>query len=135
LAEADARHAGLFASLVLQQTNMALIFLGQTPNPQTGQTTTDVQTASVFIDTLEMLAAKTKGNLSKSEDGLLQQSLTNLRMAFVAAVDAAPASASGSATAPASEETTPASRSESANPAEPTAPTEDDLRKKFVKKY
>src|SRR5580658_9867347 len=97
----DKMMSALFASMVMQNTNMALIFLGQAPNPQTGQTAQDLEQASYFIDQLEMLAVKTKGNLDKQEDALLKQSLTHLRLAFVEAAqhpaptpppDASPAS-------------------------------------------
>jgi hypothetical protein len=129
---ADQRDTALFAGLVLQQANMALIFLGRAPHPQTGETTTDTQAASTFIDTLEMLAAKTKGNLSKAEDDLLQQSLTDLRLAFVAAVDAGPSAplSNPSASAP-----PPPPSSEPAQPAQPGETAAADPRKKFVKKY
>lgn len=78
--------AALFANMVAQQTNMTLMMLGKIPHPQTGQPVQDLEAAKVFIDQLEMLAAKTKGNLSKEEDRLLQQSLAGLRMAFVEAL-------------------------------------------------
>ncbi len=45
----------MFASLVMQQTNMASIFLGLAPHPQTGQTARDLEHAKYFIDQLEML--------------------------------------------------------------------------------
>jgi len=131
----ELHHTALFATLVMQQANMAMIFLGQTPHPQTGQTTTDIQAASVFIDTLEMLAAKTRGNLSKSENDLLHQNLTSLRLAFVAAVDAAPAPTAAPPSPAAPAESAPASQQDAAKPAEPASASEDDLRKKFVKKY
>lgn len=82
----DQAMSAMFASMVMQNTNMALIFLGHAPNPQTGQTAQDLEHAKYFIDQLEMLAAKTKGNLDKQEDALLKQSLTHLRLAFVEAV-------------------------------------------------
>ena len=78
--------SAMFASLVLQQTNMATIFLGLAPHPQTGQMAQDLEHAKYFIDQLEMLEAKTRGNLDKHEEGLLKQSLTSLRLAFVEAV-------------------------------------------------
>jgi hypothetical protein len=121
----DPHHAALFASLVMQQAKMALIFLGHAPHPQTGKTTTDMPAASVFIDTLEMLAAKTKGNLSKAENDLLQQSLANLRMAFVDTVD----------TAPATDASTPTPSPEQIPPTRSGESTPEDPRKKFVKKY
>src|SRR5665213_72249 len=79
--------AGLFAQMVMQNTNMALIFLGQMPSPQTGQTLQDLEHARYFIDQLEMLEVKTKGKLNAMEAGLLKQSLTSLRLGFVEAVN------------------------------------------------
>ena len=65
-AAAEARSA-LFANLVLQQTNMALMFLGKTPGPEGMTPPRDLEAASLFIDTLEMLAEKTRGNLDAHE--------------------------------------------------------------------
>src|SRR5271156_971688 len=103
----DQMMSALFASMVMQNTNMALIFLGQAPNPQTGQTAQDLEHARYFIDQLEMLAVKTKGNLDKQEDALLKQSLTHLRLAFVEAVEH-PAQAAPSAAEPAAPALDPA---------------------------
>jgi len=75
--------AALFANMVIQNTNMALMFLGKVPHPQTGQPIKDLESAQMFIDQLEMLAYKTRGNLNAEEKQLLQQSLVSLRMAFV----------------------------------------------------
>ncbi len=129
--------SALFANMVLQQTNMALIFLGKTPHPETGERIRDVQTARMFIDQLEMLEVKTKGNLDKREDGLLKQSLTAVRMAFVEAVDEETAQ-----TPPGKETAAPASAPPSAGePAKAplaagtSAAEESDSRKKFSKKY
>src|SRR2546426_11284639 len=80
--------SALFANMVVQQTNMALMLLGKVPHPESGQHFRDLDGAKMFIDQLEMLEVKTKGNLEKEEDALLKQSLTMLRMAFVEAVDA-----------------------------------------------
>jgi hypothetical protein len=128
--------SAMFASLVLQQTNMASIFLGLAPHPQTGQVVQDLEHAKYFIDQLEMLEAKTRGNLDKREEGLLKQSLTSLRLAFVEAVaqPAAPATAAEKSAPPAAaaEPAAAASQPEAANPAPPPA---EDSRKKFTKKY
>jgi len=130
----DQKMSALFASMVMQNTNMALIFLGQAPHPQTGQIAQDLEHATYFIDQLEMLAIKTKGNLDKQEDALLKQSLTHLRLAFVEAVEhplqtAPPAAAP--AAPPVDEQETPVT--------EPTLPgekpAESESRKKFSKKY
>ncbi len=129
--------SALFVNMVIQQTNMALMFLGQVPHPESGERVRDLNAARMFIDQLEMLEVKTKGNLDKREQGLLKQSLTALRMAFVEAANQEPApagktEASGSAAAnqPAGAPLEPANSS-----GEPVAAAEEESRKKFSKKY
>jgi hypothetical protein len=127
------------ANLVIQQTNMAFMFLGRVPHPETGEIVQDFESAKFFIDQLEMIEAKTKGNLDKREEGLLKQSLTGLRMAFVEAIDGKKGEA------PLEQPTATTSISEASKPAEPAQPTvptsetkpaaEDESRKKFSKKY
>src|SRR3954462_5587311 len=80
-------NSALFAQMVIQQSNMAMLLLGKVPHPQTGETVRDIEAARLFIDQLEMLEAKTKGNLNKQEEELLKQSLMSLRMAFVEAME------------------------------------------------
>jgi uncharacterized protein DUF1844 len=122
--------SALFANMVLQQTNLALMLLGKVPNPETGQSMQDLDAAKMFIDQLEMLEVKTKGNLDKSEEKLLGQSLTSLRLAFVEAIEA-PAKAGQSP----SEPIRPAAASAGPTLAGASAPSEDEARKKFTKKY
>jgi uncharacterized membrane protein YdfJ with MMPL/SSD domain len=139
--DADAVQAmsAMFASLVIQDANMALILLGKAPNPQTGQTIQDLEHAKYFIDQLEMLEVKTKGNLEKHETALLKQSLTSLRMAYVEAVDhpLAPSQTGASAGPPVDEEETPVA--DPALPGEPPQPPPSEpaaeSHKKFSKKY
>jgi hypothetical protein len=109
--------SAMFIGLVLQQSNMASIFLGLAPHPQTGKMSPDLEHARYFIDQLEMLETKTRGNLDKPEEALLKQNLTHLRLAFVeaAAKPAAPA-AEGEKSA-AAEPAGPASAPETAKPA------------------
>ena len=119
--------SALFGHMVVQQSNMALMLMGNMPHPQSGQTVRDLDAAKLFIDQLEMLEAKTKGNLSKEEEKLLKQSLMNLRLAFVEAVEKAP------------EEPKPADPTKApgkAGGSEPSqaAPSEES-HKKFSKKY
>ncbi len=133
--------AAHFASLVMQNVNMAMLCLGKMPHPETGQYTRDLDSARHFIDQLEMLEAKTKGNLDKREESLLKQSLTSLRLAFVdAASGAPPPQAPGKPEAAPSTAHTPQpappagggpSAPIEASPADPEA----EARKKFVKKY
>lgn len=93
--------AALFAQLVMQQANMAFMLLGKVPHPESGQTVRDLEAAQLFISQLEMLEAKTKGNLNAAETGLLQQSLMSLRLAFVEAVNEPAATPAENKTAPA----------------------------------
>ena len=132
----EQRTSALFANMVAQQTNMALMFLGRVPHPESGQPIRDLNTARMFIDQLEMLEAKTKGNLDKSEQSLLKQSLTGLRMAFVEAAneEGPPANTETSPAGPA--DSSAKSRPASADPVEPADLSPDaESRKKFSKKY
>jgi hypothetical protein len=129
LSRADLQSA-LFAQLVLQQTNLALMLLGKAPNPQTGETMRDLDAARLFIDQLEMLETKTKGNLTREEARLLQQSLMTLRLAFVEAVEAPAAPAGGPAGAPPS----PPAAENTTAPADDAGAAEES-RKRFSKKY
>ena len=132
-------HSALFAQMVIQQSNLALIFLGVTPHPETGKKLFDLDTAQMFIAQLDMLEAKTSGNLSPDEAELLKQSLTNVRMAFVQAVNSGDPSKAAEEPEPAAKETAAASASEAKPAAEgspaPGSNPADDERKKFVKKY
>lgn len=118
----------LFAQLVLQQSNLALIFLGRTPNPETGERTPNLEGARVLIDQLEMLETKTRGNLTRDEGALLQQTLMGLRMAFVEAVEKQPAAEKKSEPA----QTPPPA---GAPATESAPPPSEESHKKFSKKY
>ena len=109
--------SALFAQLVMQQASMASMLMGATPHPETGQAMKDLEAARIFIDQLEMLEGKTKGNLSKEEASLLKQSLMGLRLAYVQAVEA------------------PAAPKAPEKPAEAAPAAEEESRKKFSKKY
>src|SRR5207247_3167083 len=120
--------------LVLQQSNMAAMLMGKAAHPETGEITRDIEAAKLFIDQLEMLEAKTKGNLSKEEDGLLKQTLMALRMAFVEAVESGPESPP-KAEARQPEPAAPSQPATSAGAAASSAPSEEEPRKQFRKKY
>ena len=59
--------AALFAQLVMQQSNLAMMFLGKMPNPETGETVRDMESARFFIDQIEMLAQGTVRAFSDRE--------------------------------------------------------------------
>src|ERR1039457_3310517 len=132
----DEMRSALFAHMVMQQSSMAMMLLGKTAHPETGKIVRDLEGAKFFIDVLEMLQFKTKGNLNQDEAALLKQSLMSLRMAFVEAVDSPPPqteSRPDHGSPPAG--SVPASEPAKAEPAPDAVPTEDEHRKKFSKKY
>jgi len=133
-ASRDEIMSALFAGLVVQQTNLAMMLLGRSPHPETQKTIQDIDGAKMFIDQLEMLEVKTQGNLRADESKLLKQSLTALRLAFVQAIDSQspPTVAEQPKKPPA-----PAEPPESSNARgqASTSPSEEEARKKFSKKY
>ena len=133
-ASRDEIMSGLFAGLVMQQTNLAMMLLGKSPHPETQKTIQDIDGAKMFIDQLEMLEVKTQGNLNADEAKLLKQSLTALRLAFVQAIDSqSPSAAAEQPKKPAAPAEPPES---SVAPGQaPTPPPEEEARKKFSKKY
>jgi hypothetical protein len=77
-----------FMEFVLSHQNFALMTLGRIPHPETGTTETNLDAARMFIDQLEMIEGKTRGNLSAPESRLLGGVLTQLRLAYVEAMKA-----------------------------------------------
>lgn len=71
----------LFQHLVAMLATSALQHLGALPGAE-GQEA-DPEAASMTIDMLDVLAAKTRGNLSADEDKMLTEALSSLKMAFV----------------------------------------------------
>jgi hypothetical protein len=125
--------SALFANMVVQQTNMALMFMGKVPHPESGQKTTDLEAARMFIDQMEMLEVKTKGNLNPQEQKLLKQSLAMLHMSFV---EVASASEKGAPPEEAAASNPSSIQPESPDSsAAPTSAPDADTRKKFTKKY
>jgi hypothetical protein len=72
-----------FAVLAVSLATQAALSLGDIPHPQTGKTEANLGNARFHIDLLEMLEAKTKGNLTQEEAKLLEGLLFDLRMRFV----------------------------------------------------
>src|SRR5919112_5109782 len=78
-----------FIEFVMMQAQNAALFLGQIPNPKTGEAEINLDLARMFIDQLEMVQEKTRGNLTNEETTVLRNALSNLQMAFVEASGAA----------------------------------------------
>ena len=60
------------------------MLLGEVPNPYTNKKEEDLEAARHTVDILTILQEKTRGNLSKEEDQLLDSVLYELRMKFMA---------------------------------------------------
>jgi hypothetical protein len=129
-------HSALFAQMVMQQSNLALMLLGKVPHPESGQSLRDIDAAKLFIDQLEMLEIKTRGNLNPQESALLKQSLMNLHLAFVEAVNAPEAPAQPATPSAPHKESAAAPAEDKNTPAETAgANIEEESRKRFSKKY
>ncbi|HEV2842226.1 MAG TPA: DUF1844 domain-containing protein [Chthoniobacterales bacterium] len=129
-----------FIEFVMMQAQNAALFLGQIPNPQTGQGEVNLELAKMFIDQLGMIQEKTRGNLTNEETAVLRNTLSNLQMAFVE-VSQQSRGASPAASPQAEPSEPPAVEpSATAAPAEPggapvTPQAETESRKKFTKSY
>jgi hypothetical protein len=121
-----------FIEFVMMEAQQAAMFLGRIPNPQTGKPETNLPIARMFIDQLEMIREKTRGNLGSEESDILTRVLADLQLAFV--------QASGSPQADATPTESPESPGPTVAP-EPAAAEkpadagEAEGRKKFTKSY
>ncbi len=127
-----------FIEFVMMQAQNAALFLGQIPNPQTGQGEVNLELAKMFIDQLAMIQEKTRGNLTNEETAVLRNTLSNLQMAFVEVSQESrgekPAAASpGSVTSGGGAGRGICSGRADDPPVAPQAETES--RKKFTKSY
>jgi len=78
-----------FISFLIRQSQQAGLCLGQIPNPQTGRKEAHPEIAKLFIEDLEMIREKTRGNLSAEETKILDDILANLQLEYVKATAAA----------------------------------------------
>jgi hypothetical protein len=123
-----------FIEFVMMQAQNAALFLGQIPNPQTGKGEVNLELAKMFIDQLGMIQEKTRGNLTKEEEAVLRNTLSNLQMAFVEVSKEMREGKTESVAPPAEQ---PESKEPAAEPSEPAATpqSESESRKKFTKSY
>src|SRR4030095_13632880 len=127
-----------FIEFVMMHAQNAALFLGQIPNPKTGEAEINLDLARIFIDQLEMVQEKTRSNLTNEEAMVLRNALSNLQMAYVEASGAGPQRAA-QPEAPQPAPAQPAEQPRSATPGEspPIASTEpeSESRQKFTKSY
>ncbi|MEP6937982.1 MAG: DUF1844 domain-containing protein [Chthoniobacterales bacterium] len=129
-----------FIEFVMMQAQNAALFLGQIPNPQTGEGEVNLELAKMFIDQLAMIQEKTRGNLSNEESTVLRNAISNLQMVFVEVSQNPRAAGSpvvAASSAPPQGATEAPRESEAATPPAPSisAPSEAESKKKFTKSY
>lgn len=61
----DANNNILFMQLIMQNQQIAMMAMGKIKNPVSDKIERNLEHAKIYIDTLDMLVAKTKGNLSE----------------------------------------------------------------------
>jgi hypothetical protein len=124
-----------FIEFVMMHAQNAALFLGQIPNPKTGEGEVNLELAKMFIDQLSMIQEKTRGNLTSEESAALRNTLSNLQMVFVEVSRQVTQGTTQPKQSPAE------SKPEMPKPvAEPSAPIESpaeggESKKKFTKSY
>lgn len=72
-----------FMYLVGTFQSSAWIAMGEMENPMTKKIEANLDQASFYIDLLEMIETKTKGNLSEYEEQFLINTISELKMKFI----------------------------------------------------
>ena len=129
-----------FIEFVVMHAQNAALFLGQIPNPKTGEPEVNLDLARMFIDQLAMIQEKTRGNLTNEESTVLRNAISNLQMAYV---EVARGETPRGAAQPQAEQPAPApepTEQTSTSTPEPSGPisspeSETESKKKFTKSY
>lgn len=113
----------LFINLVIMLASSGMQYLGKLMDPATQKTSVNLDAAQAMIDLLEMLKARTLGNLDAEETRFLADSVASLQLNFVETMKRQPApegaakpseTATGAETAPAEGPAKPADQSDDA---------------------
>jgi hypothetical protein len=128
-----------FIEFVMMHAQNAALFLGQIPNPKTGEGEVNLDLARMFIDQLAMIQEKTRGNLTNEEATVLRNALSNLQMVYVEVAREAPKGAAQPQPEQAAPSPKPTEQPSTGTP-EPSAPissteSETESKKKFTKSY
>ncbi len=75
-----------FSTFIISISTQALVHLGEIPNPLSGKAEKDISVGKQMIDIIGVLREKTRGNLDKGEEKLVDDILFDLRMKYVEAV-------------------------------------------------
>lgn len=71
-----------FFNIIISLSQSAAVAMGKISNSQTGKIEKNMIVAKGNIDILQMLKDKTKGNLTKKENEILSDTLTNLQLTY-----------------------------------------------------
>ena len=123
---------GTFPHLVMTLASSAMQQLGKLVRPGTGHAEVDLAGAQVSIDLLEMLAAKTRGNLDAAETRLLNEMLTALRLNYV---ETAQAEAAKKSPPPEAAPATPPPAAEQPPETDTPSKGDEDDKRRFHKSY
>jgi hypothetical protein len=129
-----------FIEFVMMHAQNAALFLGQIPNPKTGEGEVNLELAKMFIDQLAMIQEKTRGNLTNEETTVLRNALSNLQMAYVEVAREGPKGAAQPNPTEQSVAPSQPPKQTSTSTPEPSAPissteSESESKKKFTKSY
>ena len=73
----------LFLYLVSTFKTSAMVALGEMENPMTNKIQINLEQASYYIDLLDMLQSKAKGNMSQYEEQMLINTVSELNMEII----------------------------------------------------
>jgi len=142
----NAELAQRFVQFVMVQVQNIYYVLGRIPSPDGRPMQPNLEAGKILIDQLEMIEAKTQGNLSAQEAAILEDALKNVRLAFVETSGGTPASMMPKSSMPefpledelADEPAPPTpEKPKAATPPPADAPKPEDVesKKKFTKTY
>lgn len=123
-----------FVEFVMMHAQNAALFLGQIPNPKSGEPEVNLELAKMFIDQLDMIQEKTRGNLTSEEATVLRNALSNLQMAYVEVAHGQGRQQPSAPPASPAESEQESRQAESVQPIASSEP-ESDSKKKFTKSY
>src|ERR1041385_8255940 len=124
-----------FIEFVMMHAQNAALFLGQIPNPKTGEGEVNLELAKMFIDQLGMIQEKTRGNLTSEEATVLRNALANLKMVYVDVAQKAPSGATPPPPPPKPEEPSASPQTSTTTEQPPITSAESESKKKFTKSY
>jgi uncharacterized protein YjaG (DUF416 family) len=67
----------------MQNQQIALMTMGKLKNPVSDTVEKNLELSKITIDTLDMLAEKTKGNLSEYEEKYLNEVIKELKLNYI----------------------------------------------------